>query len=138
MGAAFGCAGGLSIEDPEVDEFLAPYLDTWVVKVRGGRDRAIIGKDKIIFYTDGDTSITGTFHTDLGGPHGRQVGEVYGNQAGKPLSFGKSPTGEIYWDGYGSFCSVPIHNGNPDCPDVTDCVTRGLLRAAISVYFSIV
>ena len=43
MGAACGCAGGLSIDDSEVDEFLAPYLDTWKVKVRGGRDRAIIG-----------------------------------------------------------------------------------------------
>ena len=114
MGAAFGCAGGVSIEESELDEFLAPYLDTWKVNVRGGRNRAIIGKDKIIFYTDGDTSVSGGYHTDLGKGQGHQVGEVMGNQAGKPLSFGKSPTGEIFWDGFGSFCSVPIENGNPN------------------------
>ena len=115
MGAAMGCAGGSRFDtEEELDEWLAPYLDTWKVKVRGGRDRAIISKNKIIFYTDGNTSVTGGYHTDLGGGGGRQVGAVMGNQAAKPLSFRKSPTGEIYWDSLGSFCSVPIENCNPD------------------------
>ena len=69
--AAMGCAGGSRFDtEEELDEWLAPYLDTWKVKVRGGRDRAIIGKNKIIFYTDGNTSVTGGYHTDLGGGGG--------------------------------------------------------------------
>ena len=110
-------AGGSRVESAELDEWLAPYLDTWLVKVRGGRDRAIISKDKIVFWKDGDTSVTTAYTTNSGGTNnqGRQVGGGHmGSAAQKSLSFGKSPTGEIYWDGFGSFCSVPIENGNPN------------------------
>ena len=129
-------AGGSRVESAELDEWLAPYLDTWLVKVRGGRDRAIISKDKIVFWKDGDTSVTRPYTTNSGGTNnqGRQVGGGHmGSAAQKSLSFGKSPSGKMYWDSLGSFCSVPIQHGNPD--SFTMRIKFGLCESFSTVKF---
>ena len=126
MGAAMGCAGGQEVPEPEFEQWLAPYLGTWVVKSassylkNGFRDRANICKyyDRfkkrevycISFYKHGDNTVRGAYHSDLGGGVGREVGGVVGRRLAKPIRFQKSPEGDMWWDGYGSYCSVPIIN----------------------------
>ena len=121
MGAACGCAGGSPFDGPELDEWLEPYLDTWVVEARGGRDRVKIlneqfpwgPRQRLLFYKDGDTSVTSGFTVSTGG-RDRYVGAVVGRQAVKKLTFGKSPSGEVYWDSFGSHCLIALGPDNPD------------------------
>ena len=123
MGASLGCAGGRAATDSEVEEWLAPYLGTWVVKGAAGyvkdgyRDRVTISKNRFGYYMSffkyGDTSETGGYWVGEPGRK-RWVGSITGRRMPHYLRFGKSPDGEMWWDGFGSHVDVPIDSADPD------------------------
>ena len=124
MGASLGCAGGRKLSDSEVESWLAPYLGKWVVKGNvsylkdGYRDGCEIGKNHFGYYLSffkiGDTSLSGGYWVEKGGQH-VYVGQVMGRRMAHYLHLQTSPEGEMWWDGYGSYCSVPIQDiAHPD------------------------
>ena len=87
----------------------------------------------ILFSKDGCTEVTGgtlmpAHNSDPTGT-GRRVGVGVARQAAKRLTINHGPGGEMFWDGIGSHCSIPIDEANPDTFTLQMKLNGGSLHA---------
>ena len=130
-----GASSGRKLEGPELHEFLTPYVGKWAVKGAAGsicgdgyRDRAEVSTDLldhpkmppwhnafILFSKDGCTEVThGIAIANRSDGTEHRIGVGVARQAKKRLTVQQAPDGEIHWDSFGSHCSIPIDEANPD------------------------